>query len=52
MSALTPEEKKITGLDVVLAQARASKGNGKLASAHETLEKLVGKDRADELTGS
>lgn len=53
MPALTPEEKKITGLDVMLAQARASKNNnGKLASAHETLEKLVGKDRADELTGS
>ena len=49
MPVLTPEEQKITGLQVMLAQARASTPDGESPSRREVLESLVGKDRASEL---
>ena len=48
--ALTPEERGITGLQVMLAQVRADTGDGDV-SAREVLASLVGEERAAELIG-
>jgi hypothetical protein len=48
--ALTPEEREITGLQIMLAQVRADTGDGNV-SDREVLASLVGEERAAELIG-
>jgi hypothetical protein len=48
--ALTPEEREITGLQIMLAQVRADTGDGSV-SDREVLASLVGEERAAELIG-